>query len=74
MPIRPVHWYEGMFLRPQHFQVADRHAREALRASEDWFQPFDWGLRSVEFDRDAVGNYVLSLRACEARLDRKSVV
>ena len=67
MPIRPVHWYEGMFLRPQHFQAADRHAREALKASEDWFQPFDWGLRAVEFDRDAVGNYALSLRACEAR-------
>ena len=30
MPSRPVHWYEGMFLRPQHFQAADRHAREAL--------------------------------------------
>jgi type VI secretion system protein ImpJ len=56
-----------MFLRPQHFQAADRHARETLRESEDWFHPFDWGLRSVDVDRDAVANYTFSLRACDAR-------
>ena len=67
MASRPVHWYEGMFLRPHHFQVADRHARAALKDSEDWFHPFDWGLRSVDLDRDAIGNYTLSLRSCEAR-------
>src|SRR5947209_7964362 len=50
---RLVHWYEGMFLRPQHFQAADRCAGEALKDSEEWHRPFNWGLRSVEFDRDA---------------------
>lgn len=67
MPSRPVHWYEGMFLRPHHFQAADRHAREAARASEDWFHPFDWGLRSVDLDRDAIANSALVVRSCEAR-------
>ena len=67
MPSRPVHWYEGMFLRPQHFQAADRHAREAIRESEDWFHPFDWGLRTVDLDPDAVANYTATLRGCEAR-------
>lgn len=64
---RPVHWYEGMFLRPHHFQAADRHAREALKESEDWSRPFHWGLRLVEVDREGVGNFVVNLRACEAR-------
>jgi type VI secretion system protein ImpJ len=67
MPSRPVHWSEGMFLRPQHFQAADRHARQGLTDSEDWFHPFNWGVRRVEFDRDAVGNYSVVVRACEAR-------
>src|SRR3954453_2099706 len=67
MPSRPVHWYEGMFLRPHHFQAADRHAREALRDSEDWYHPFNWGLRSIDLDEAAIGNYAVVLRACEAR-------
>src|SRR5690242_21857720 len=67
MPSQPVHWYEGMFLRPQHFQAADRYARQALTASEDWYHPFNWGVRRIEFDRDAIGNYSAVVRACDAR-------
>lgn len=67
MAHRAVHWHEGMFLRPHHFQVADRQAREELRGSEDWFHPFDWGVRSIDLDRDAVANYAVRLQACEAR-------
>ena len=57
MASRPVYWYEGMFLQPQHLQAADRHAVESLRRSEDWFHPFDWGFRAIDIDRDAVANY-----------------
>ena len=67
MPSRPVHWSEGMFLRPQHFQAADRYARQTLADSEDWYHPFNWGVRQIEFDRDAIGNYALVVRSCEAR-------
>jgi type VI secretion system protein ImpJ len=48
-------------------QAADRHWRESLYDSEEWFHPFTWGLRSVEIDRDAVRNGLVSLRRCEAR-------
>ena len=67
MPSRPVHWHEGMFLQPHHLQAADRHTRESGRRSEDWFHPFDWGLRSIDLDRDAIANSVASVRGCEAR-------
>lgn len=67
MASRPIHWHEGMFLRPSHFQAADRHALDMLRGSEDWYHPFNWGLRSVDFDREAIGNYSAVLRSCEAR-------
>jgi type VI secretion system protein ImpJ len=56
-----------MFLQPQHFQAADRHAREAWRRSEDWFHPFDWGFRALDLDREAVANATASVRSCEAR-------
>ena len=67
MPSRPVHWFEGMFLHPHHFQAAERHGREVGRMSEDWYHPFNWGLRSIDLDRDAIANYTLALRSCEAR-------
>jgi type VI secretion system protein ImpJ len=67
MAQRAVHWYEGMFLRPHHFQVADRQARDELRGSEDWYHPFNWGIRSLELDRDAVAKYEVRLQGCEVR-------
>jgi type VI secretion system protein ImpJ len=67
MPSRPVHWYEGMFLQPQHLQAADRYASESLRRSEDWFHPFNWGFRTLDLDRDAVANSTAAVRACGAR-------
>ena len=44
MAKRPVHWFEGMFLKPHHFQAADRYSRDRLLESEDWLHPHDWGL------------------------------
>ncbi len=67
MAKRPVHWYEGMFLKPHHFQASDRHLRERIRESEDWLHPHDWGLRSVRFDEDAIANYAIRLTSCKAR-------
>ncbi len=67
MAKRLVHWYEGMFLKPHHFQAADRYMRERIRESEDWLHPHDWGLRSVDLDADAIGNFLVVLRGCQAR-------
>jgi len=38
-----------------------------LRTSEDWYQPFNWGFREIELDREALRNYRVVLLACEAR-------
>jgi type VI secretion system protein ImpJ len=67
MAKRPVHWFEGMFLKPHHFQAADRYARERIKESEDWLHPHNWGVRSVRFDEDAIANYTLRLTACQIR-------
>lgn len=67
MAKRPVHWYEGMFLKPHHFQAADRFLRERVRESEDWLHPYDWGLKSVSLDENAVANFSVVLQSCQAR-------
>lgn len=67
MPKRPVHWYEGMFLKPHHFQAAERYFRDRVREAEDWLHPYDWGLRSISLDADAIANFNFVVRSCQAR-------
>jgi type VI secretion system protein ImpJ len=63
-----VHWHEGMFLRPQHFQTAERSWSRRVVDRAKWDHPYNWGLRSVELDEDALANYRCVVRALEARL------
>ena len=64
----PVHWHEGMFLRPQHFQAADRYWSETLERSEQWDHEYNYGLRAVEISAEAIANYQVQLTLCQARM------
>jgi type VI secretion system protein ImpJ len=64
----PVNWYEGLFLRPHHFQAADRYWAEALRASEQWDHPYNYGLLAIDFSREALGNQQFEVRLLKARM------
>ena len=44
MAKRPVHWSEGMFLKPHHFQASDRYARERLQGVGGLAAPARMGL------------------------------
>src|SRR4029079_7827252 len=74
MTTRAVHWYEGMFLRPQHFQAGQRHLEHQADRSAQWDVHYNWGLRSLELDLDALANFRLVVRALEARLRDGSLV
>ncbi|AOK51649.1 type VI secretion system baseplate subunit TssK [Burkholderia stagnalis] len=56
-----VLWGEGLFLRPQHFQRQDAYHEARLFESIQAIQPYNWGVRSARFDRDALGSNVLRL-------------
>jgi len=64
----PVHWSEGMFLRPHHFQAADRHWTDALRTSEQWDQQYYYGIRQLELSTEAIANYQVQVNVCHARM------
>lgn len=68
MAPRSVHWHEGMFLRPHHFQAADRHWRWQGNLGEKWDHNYNWGLRAVEIDQDALGANFFQAHSLEARL------
>lgn len=63
-----VHWYEGMFLSPHHFQAFEQHQFQQNHRGDIWIQRHHWGLRSIDLDLDALTNSRLVVRSLEARL------
>jgi type VI secretion system protein ImpJ len=57
-----------MFLRPHHFQAADRHWRELIAASVSWATPYSYGLHRCEISADALANYQIQVTNLECRL------
>jgi type VI secretion system protein ImpJ len=57
-----VVWTEGMFLRVQHFQQADRWTEGLVQAAVRDIQPHRWGVAEMALDRDMlhIGKFALS--------------
>jgi type VI secretion system protein ImpJ len=68
MAFRPVHWDEGMFLRPQHLQAAQRYWAHHAQQNGKWDRNYNWGVRAIELDLDALANSRLVVRLLRARL------
>src|SRR6185295_4924142 len=67
MTARAVHWHEGMFLRPQQFQAAERHAHEILARNDRWDVHHGWGARRVEWEPEALATYRFALTRLDVR-------
>lgn len=64
----PVLWHEGMFLRPQHFQAADRYWTELVALGQQLDHPYYYGLRSASLSEEAIANHQFQLNSCRARM------
>ena len=65
---QPVHWYQGLFLRPQHFQAADRYWDEYVRTSQQWDNRFHYGLHGIEFSSEAIANHQFEVHTVKGRM------
>lgn len=65
---RPVHWHEGMFLRPHHLQAAQRQLSDLSSRVSKWDLHYNWGLRSLDLDLVSLKNQRLVVRSLQARL------
>jgi type VI secretion system protein ImpJ len=70
----PVHWHEGLFLRPHHFQAAERHWAETIQTRERWNNPYHYGLEQIEFSREALSNHQFQVHLLHARLPDGTLV
>lgn len=59
-----VIFYEGMLIRPHHFQQAERHARTELNARIRSVSRHDWGISELEVDRDSLSSGLFNLLRC----------
>ena len=69
-----VHWSEGMFLRPHHFQAADRYWTELSGLHSKLDHPYGYGVFRVTVSEEAIGNGLLELVGLQARLRDGTIV
>ena len=74
MSSHSLHWAEGLFLRPHHFQAQERLLQEASARTLSWLHPFPWGLHDIEIDHDAISNWRISLARCHVRLKDGTII
>lgn len=74
MDQNPVDWYEGMFLRPQHFQTQERFRQRQLRLNIESFMPFSWGFSRLEIETNSLSNGLLVIRQALARFPSGTII
>ncbi|MDR5837091.1 type VI secretion system baseplate subunit TssK [Caballeronia sp. LZ034LL] len=57
-----VYWHQGMFLQPQHFQLADQHNRFTQTPLFEAGVPHFWGVGALELSKSAVANRTIDVR------------
>jgi type VI secretion system protein ImpJ len=62
-----VNWTEGMFLRPHHFQAADRYWSETIAAQINFENPYAYGIQRIFISSDALANGNLEFGGLRAR-------
>lgn len=60
-----VLWGEGLFLRPQHFQLQDRYHEQRLTQSLHACVPFAYGIQQLKVDQSQLALHVLALEQIE---------
>lgn len=59
--VKPVFWYQGLFLQPQHFQQSDRFSQSLLSSLYTYQQPFFWGVCRIKIDEAALAEQTLEI-------------
>lgn len=57
-----VLWGEGLFLRPQHFQIQDLYHEQRLNGTVNALSLYPHGIRRIEFDPIQLQNNILALK------------
>lgn len=71
---KPLFWHQGLFLQPQHFQLADLHQQHKLRALRQYVQPHFWGVTRLSIRASALERRTVEIDEVEILFDDGSLV
>ena len=54
-------WGEGLFLRPQHFQLQETYQEQRLNHTIRSTVPYPYGIKNLRFDETQLGTHILAL-------------
>lgn len=69
-----IHWANGVFLRPHHFQANDRHWAERIAVQQRLDHPVGYGMTTVQISEEALRQGVLEIRGLSGRLKDGTVI
>lgn len=58
---KPIFWHQGLFVKPQHFQLNDLFHQSLLRPFQSQMHPFFWGVCRSKVQAAALKNFVFEL-------------
>ena len=65
MENRPLYWFEGLFLRPQHFQQQDVYHSVLTYDYFKFHMPNFWGVHEFECAHKALSNNTFEIQRCQ---------
>ena len=68
MDTHRVHWHEGQFLRPHHFQQGARFGQAQLHGAVQSLRKHHWGFSALDVDQELLANWRLQVRRGVVRL------
>ena len=71
---KPLFWHQGLFLQPQHFQMADMHQLHRLRALREFGQPHFWGVTRFTVREGALERKTVEVSDIEVLFDDGNLV
>lgn len=74
MQFRKIHWNEGMFLRPQHFQTADFLISKEIAILGNTLSQFGWGFKKLIIEEQSLENYRFVVSSFLARMPNGTIV
>lgn len=58
---KPIYWYQGLFLQPQHLQLQDRHNQGLFAPYQKNIHPFLWGTGNVKIREAEIPNNAIHI-------------
>ncbi len=63
-----IHWEEGMFMRPHHFQLAHRSLMNLNSMRLERARPWNYGVIHLDVNHSALPQHLFEIQSCEAAL------